>query len=73
MSVFKNVAGQFLCIFLLIDYRGQLTRAVELFEKAIQLTRSEDGMNNLCCMLVGAKTQFKILQQFSGAPQNIYV
>jgi hypothetical protein len=46
---------------------------VELFEKAIQLTRSEDGMNNLCCMLVGAKTQFKILQQFSGAPQNIYV
>lgn len=53
--------------------RGQLTRAVELFEKAIQLTRSEDSMNNLCCMLVGAKTQFKILQQFSGAPQNVYV
>lgn len=53
--------------------RGQLTRAVELFEKAIQLTRSEDSMNNLCCMLVGAKTQFKILQQFSGAPSNIYV
>lgn len=53
--------------------RGQLTRAVELFEKAIQLTRSEDSMNNLCCMLVGAKTQFKILQQFSGAPENVYV
>jgi len=53
--------------------RGQLTRAVELFEKAIQLTRSEDSMNNLCCMLVGAKTQFKILQQYSGAPQNVYV
>ena len=52
--------------------RGNLSRAVELFEKAIQLTRSEDSMNNLCCMLVGAKTQFKILQQYSNAPNFVF-
>jgi len=45
--------------------RGNLPRAVELYEKAIQLTRSEDSLTNLCCMLVGAKTQFKVLQQYS--------
>jgi hypothetical protein len=43
--------------------RGNLSRAIELFEKAIQLTRSEDSMNNLCSMLVGAKTQFKIISK----------
>ncbi|CAF0836289.1 unnamed protein product [Brachionus calyciflorus] len=48
--------------------RGNLPRAVELFEKAIQLTRSEESMTNLCCMLVGAKTQFKVLNQLSQNP-----
>ena len=43
-------------------FRGQLERAVELFEKAIELTRSEESMTNLCSMLVGAKTQFKVLK-----------
>lgn len=48
--------------------RGNLPRAVELFERAIQLTRSEESMTNLCCMLVGAKTQFKVLNQLSQNP-----
>ena len=33
--------------------RGKLVEAIDLFEKAIQLTRSEDSMTNLCCMLIG--------------------
>lgn len=49
--------------------RGNLPRAVELFEKAIQLTRSEESMTNLCCMLVGAKTQFKVLNKLSQNPE----
>lgn len=47
--------------------RGNLSQAIELFEKAIQLTRSEDSMTNLCCMLIGSRTQNKILGQLSGA------
>lgn len=45
--------------------RGNLPRAVELFERAIELTRNEESMTNLCCMLVGAKTQFKVLNHLS--------
>jgi hypothetical protein len=45
--------------------------AVELFEKAVQLTRSRESMTNLCCMLVGAKTQFKVLNHFSTSPPDI--
>jgi hypothetical protein len=41
-----------------------LSKAVELFEKAIELTRSEESMVNLCCMLIGSKTQFKVLQKY---------
>jgi import receptor subunit TOM70 len=48
--------------------RGKLTEAIELFEKAIQLTRSEDSMTNLCCMLIGARTQNKILAELSSNP-----
>ncbi len=46
-------------------FRGNLERAVELFERAIDLTRTEESMMNLCSMLVGAKTQFKLLSQMS--------
>ena len=45
--------------------------AVELFEKAIDLTRNEESMLNLCSMLIGAKTQYKILSKFNTQAFNI--
>lgn len=51
-----------------VNFRGNLPRAVELFERAIELTRNEESMTNLCCMLVGAKTQFKVLNHLSQNP-----
>ena len=56
--------GYFIIYF---NISGNLTRAIELFEKAIQLTRSEDSMINLCCMLIGSRTQNKILSQLNSS------
>lgn len=46
-------------------YRGNLLRAAELFEKAINLTRNEESMLNLCSMLIGAQTQHKIVSKIA--------
>ena len=45
-----------------------MIKAIEYFEKAIELTRNEESMINLCSMLAGAQTQFKILTKYSNAP-----
>ncbi len=52
-------------------FSGNLLHAVGLFEKAINLTRNEESMLNLCSMLIGAQTQYKILHKFSNQAFNI--
>lgn len=50
--------------------RGNLERAAYLFDKAIDLSRNEESMINLCSMLIGAKTQFKIFHKYSSQLQS---
>jgi mitochondrial import receptor subunit TOM70 len=50
--------------------RGNLERAAYLFDRAIDISRNKESMINLCSMLIGAKTQFKIFHKYSSQLQS---
>ena len=56
---------------ILLFFRGNLDRSIELFEKAISICRNEDSLANACSMLIGAQSQRKILSRFSSQAFNI--
>lgn len=55
-SLMKTNSGTLIC-------RGDMEKAVEMFEKAIQLSKSESEMAHLYSLLDAAQVQMKVAQK----------
>jgi hypothetical protein len=47
-----------------------LAKAIDLYEKAINLARNEESIRNICSMYIGAKSQAKILEKYGKTSMN---